>query len=68
MSTVTDHAIDLNAATSEDACGSVGNDICPAVMLRHEASSSPCITAMLVEEDPSCLRMTVFLNYVMGMT
>jgi hypothetical protein len=21
---------------------------------------------MLVEEDPSCLRMTVFLNYVMG--
>jgi hypothetical protein len=31
----------------------------PFVMLRHEASSSPCIAAMLVEEDPSLsLRMT----------
>ncbi|WP_330861370.1 hypothetical protein [Mucilaginibacter sp.] len=35
-------------------------------MLRYEASSSPCIAAMLVEEDPSCLRMTVFFNYVIG--
>jgi len=43
-----------------------GNDICPFVMLRHEASSSPCIATMLVEEDPSCLRMTGFFNYVMG--
>ncbi|HEX8018457.1 hypothetical protein [Mucilaginibacter sp.] len=35
-------------------------------MLRYEASSSPCIATMLIEEDPSCLRMTVlFVNYVM---
>jgi hypothetical protein len=49
--------------TSEDACGSDRkNDIYPFVMLRYEASSSLCIAAMLVEEDPSYLRMTVFLN------
>jgi hypothetical protein len=31
-------------------------------MLRHEASSSPCIAIILVEEDPSLsLRMTTFL-------
>jgi hypothetical protein len=42
------------------------NDICPFVMLRYEASSSPCIAIMLVEEDPSYLRMTVFLNHAMG--
>ena len=35
-------------------------------MGRHEASSSPCIATMLVEEDPSYLRMTAFFNYVMG--
>jgi hypothetical protein len=37
----------------------------PFVMQRYEASSSLCIAAMLVEEDPSYLRMTVFINYVM---
>jgi hypothetical protein len=36
------------------------------VILRYEASPSPCIAAMLVEEDASYLRMTGFLNYVMG--
>ncbi|HEX8023944.1 hypothetical protein [Mucilaginibacter sp.] len=35
-------------------------------MGRYEASSLPCIAAMLVEEDPSYLRMTGFLNYAMG--
>ncbi|WP_281024296.1 hypothetical protein [Mucilaginibacter celer] len=36
-------------------------------MLRNEASSSPCIAAMLVVEDPSLsLRMTKFFNYAMG--
>jgi hypothetical protein len=41
-------------------------DIRPFVMLRYEASSSPCIAAISVEEDPSYLRMTNFFYYVMG--
>jgi hypothetical protein len=50
----TGHAEDVKSRDFEGK-----NDICPFVMLRYEASSSPCITAMLVEEDPSYLRMTV---------
>jgi hypothetical protein len=36
-------------------------------MLRHEASSSPFVAAMPIEEDPSLsLRITIVFNYVMG--